>query len=108
MEFSLIELLSAIATPIGLVLVAVINWWAASDARKSAQEALQTAKLSITKIDQVHTIVNSQNTRLLQVVADLTARIARDNPSDDGAQTAAAEAASNVKAKRIADQKSSS
>ena len=117
MDPSTITLISAIATPIALVAVAVINWRASVSARKasdsasnSAQLAAHTASFAAVKLDQVatvgqqiHTIVNSQNTKLLKMIAEMTARIAKDHPHDDGAQRAAADAASAVTDKLESD-----
>jgi hypothetical protein len=105
-----VTLISTIATPMGLIVVAGINMKAASEARDSAQAAGQAAAktnqtvISIATVtQQVHRVVNSQQTNLLQIVATLSARVARENPEDIEAQKAAVDAAAAFAAKIDAD-----
>jgi hypothetical protein len=90
---------------------------ATAQASESARQLILAAKLGNDKIDQsnvkldqialtgekVHTIVNSQNTKLLQVVAAALARIAKENPHDKQAQIDAADAAEAANVKVAAD-----
>lgn len=88
-----VGMVSAIVTPLGLVLVAGINYWtsiAASNAASAAQSAARNAASKLEDIADtthlVHSIVNSRHTRLLQLTARLAARVAKDNPDDAQAQ----------------------
>ena len=121
MEPVAVTIVTAFATPVALVVVAVINFTSLRRAAKDAKAAQDAARLAseqaehamsaqdlasketkasledISKITHItHTIVNSQHTKLLQLVANLTARVASDNPHDAKAQSDAIDAAKGV------------
>ena len=69
---------------------------AATQASEAAQRLILTAQTTNIKLDKIvatgeatHTIVNNQRTVMLNVVAALTERIAKENPADEAAQVAA-------------------
>ncbi len=72
---------------------------AAAQASEAARQLIITARESNAKLDQIvevgvatHKIVNSQRTVMLNVVASLAERIAKENPHDEPAQLAAQQA----------------
>ncbi len=112
-----VSLATALATLGGVLAVGAINTWTAVQARRDARSAqhaaiaaanhvavseqrqstaaeASAATLSDIKetVHIVHTIVNSEHTKLLQLVARLAARVAIENPQDAEAQRDAAEA----------------
>jgi len=77
---------------------------AQAQASEAARQLIITARESNNKLDAIaavgtatHKIVNNQRTVVLNVVAALTDRIAKENPRDQAAQTAA------INAKRDAE-----
>lgn len=114
---TIIALVTAVLTPVGLLGVAGINYMGQAQARKDARAAqaaasqaaeaalgaehrqIAVAKETNVKLSDlqdtahvIHTIVNSHHTRLLQLVANLTARVAAENPHDVQAQEDAKQA----------------
>jgi hypothetical protein len=78
---------------------AVITHRAAKKAQTAAAEAASLLLKSDIRLDNIqktaestHTIVNSQRTVILKVVAVLARRVANENPADIAAQIAADEA----------------
>lgn len=68
-------------------------------AAEAAAELVRTARVTGARLDAIdsttktiHTIVNSQRTEMLKVMAALARRVATDNPDDPAAQQAAAQA----------------
>ena len=69
---------------------------AAAQAAEAARQLILTAQTTNTKLDGIasvgtatHKIVNNQRTVMLNVVAALAERIAKENPGDEAAQMAA-------------------
>ena len=77
----------------------IVTHQAGRKAEKAAAEAARLLLKADVKLDSIqkttdntHTIVNSQRTTMLRMVAVLARRVAKENPDDDAAQRAADEA----------------
>lgn len=76
---------------------------AAMQASEAAQRLIQTAQKTTVKLDHIastsdatHKIVNGQRTAMLNTLAAMASRIARENPNDQDAQIAAEQARKNA------------
>jgi hypothetical protein len=97
----------AMAPTIAIAFSTILNYFTAKQARLATERvavvAAAASKENSRKLDDItdtthiiHTIVNSQHTKLLQLVANLAKRIAEENPNDASAQEDAKEAAAGV------------
>jgi hypothetical protein len=89
------ELLSALAqvlTPIAVIVTGVIGY-----ANNRALRSISTTTVA------THTLVDGQATQTAALIADLTTRVAGDNPRDANAQIAASSAVTNLNAKQASD-----
>lgn len=86
----------ALAPTLAVAVNAYFNFRVAAVARRIAESTATHLSAISSDVSATHKIVNSQRSVMLKLVAELSRRIAQDNPSDMLAQIAAKNAADDA------------